>query len=404
MTAMRHNMPRYIAVLFVLMALPGKSLAEEADKGGAVKTVTNFVRKVGTIIDSMSVKGVDLRYIAAPRLPWQIIVRGNTNQTELKMRSVVNTSDMPELGKDYLLWEPSIKNTPSSYTGVWAGYRGYGLGISKNVGGDKGTYLTFGATGGSYGLNIRIHRFEESDAKLRFSAKIENDPFNTTMPIELLSPITIRSVIADGYYMLNGKRFSYAAAYDQSVVQLRSAGSLMVGAMYYHATMDYAQSLDADFINLMDDIGRIKQWQGSLGVGYAYNFVPAKGWLISVMAMPMLSIYNQVNIWRYDSDLIEHTEAIDEYMEKLANEEITDEQYFAEYEKAMSQVTLTVREKEKRTSSLKPNIDARLSLTYQWDRFFINAYGQYNRFKYRHSNNSGSLSDWFINAAVGIRL
>ena len=148
----------------------------------------------------------------------------------------------------------------------------------------------------------------------------------------------------------------------------------------------------------------MKLWQGSAGVGYAYNWVPARQLLVNVMAMPMLSIYNQVNIWRYDSDLIEHTEAIDEYMEKLANEEITDEQYFAEYEKAMSQVTLTMREKEKRTSSLKPNIDARLSLTYQWDRFFINAYGQYNRFKYRHSNNSGSLSDWFINAAVGIRL
>ena len=69
---------------------------------------------------------------------------------------------------------------------------------------------------------------------------------------------------------------SYAAAYDQSVVQKRSAGSLMAGAMYYHSTVAYDEGRDAEFIMYMNDIGRMKQYQLSLGGGYAYNLCPAR--------------------------------------------------------------------------------------------------------------------------------
>ena len=47
--------------------------------------VTGLIKKVGTLIDSMSVRGLDRRYIDAPEKPWQIIVRGNVNQSILSM-------------------------------------------------------------------------------------------------------------------------------------------------------------------------------------------------------------------------------------------------------------------------------------------------------------------------------
>ena len=115
--------------------------------------VVSLVKKVGTLIDSMSVKGVDRRYIDAPEKPWQLILKGNVSQTIVSMHTQGSM-----YGEEYSA-NPHLKTTPAQYIGLWAGYRGYGFGYTVNVGGDKGSYLTFGATGGSFGINVRIHSF-----------------------------------------------------------------------------------------------------------------------------------------------------------------------------------------------------------------------------------------------------
>ena len=55
-------------------------------------------------------------------------------------------------------------------------------------------------------------------------------------------------------------------------------------------------------------------------------------------------------------------------------------------------------------SGMTVNFDARLSVTYNFDRWFINAYGQFNNFRYSHQKTSGHLNAWFINTSVGLRL
>ena len=100
----------------------------------------NFIRKVGTMLDSMSVKGLDRRYIDAPERPWQIIARGNVNQTALSMKT---QGDM--VGMKYSA-NPYLETEPSQYVGFWAGYRGYGVGYTVNVGVDNGSSFTIGAT------------------------------------------------------------------------------------------------------------------------------------------------------------------------------------------------------------------------------------------------------------------
>ena len=47
--------------------------------------LTAFVKKVGTLIDTMAVKGLDRNYIDAPKKPWQIIAKGNVNQTHTRI-------------------------------------------------------------------------------------------------------------------------------------------------------------------------------------------------------------------------------------------------------------------------------------------------------------------------------
>ena len=389
-----------IAILAVHIMMPSGVMAESDGFGNGV---VSLVKKVGSFIDTMAIKGLDTRYIEAPQRPWQIILRGNINQSDLKLSATTaHAEDILFFMKDEMTWEPRIKTDPATYAGFWAGYRGYGFGYSWNVGGDKGRILTFGATGGSYGVNLRIHWFDNDEPEFFVKGTglkdITDDgdliyaPFEYNDTLKLGSPIRTRALFLDGYYLFN-KKCSYAAAYDQSVIQKRSAGSLMAGAMYFHSTTKYDDDINADLIMFMNDIGVIKTWQVSAGAGYIYNWVPAKGLLISAMAMPMLTFYNHIKCWRYDSNLKDEIEK-GGWLEFL---EMEDKDY-------------RIREAKQdpvasENSKIRLNFDARLSLTYEWNsRLFINAYGQFSNFQYKTDKMKGRLNDWYINASIGVRL
>jgi hypothetical protein len=356
-----------------------------ANAGSPVKTL----KKVGALLDTLSVKGVDRNYIDAPKEPWQIIVKGNINQSDLKMRA---TGDIDIVSYKA---EPRLKTEPSKYIGLWAGYRGYGLGYTINTGGDKGSYFTVGATGGSYGVNVRVHSFENNRPSFSFSTDFD-DLINEDIDIEeedveLEDPIRVHTVIADAYYLFNGKRFSYAAAYDQSVIQKKSAGSIMAGAMFYYGKIDYATKNNAELIYLMRGLGKVKLWQGSVGAGYAYNWVPVKGLLVNAMAMPMLTLVNRIKVYAFKTN-------VEDVMNQYEDDEYpSDEELLAQY-------VITPLTRKSYNSGIAVNFDARISVTYNFGRYFVNAYGQFNNFRYTHEDNRGRLNDWFVNAAFGVRL
>ncbi|MBQ6055270.1 MAG: DUF4421 family protein [Prevotella sp.] len=353
--------------------------------------LTTFVKKVGTMIDSMSVRGLDRNYIDAPEKPWQIIAKGNVNQTIVSMNADGNI-----LGVDYSA-RPYLKTQPSQYVGFWAGYRGYGIGYTVNVGGDKGSNLVFGATGGAYGVNVRIHSFDNSNPSINLNSKLLSEEEQKTWDdVQLIDPIHVRTVIADGYYMFNGKKFSYAAAYDQSVIQKRSAGSLMAGLMYNYTRIDYASDLNGDLVYLMHGLGKVKLWQGSAGVGYAYNWVPARGLLVNVMLMPMVTFVNKLKAFAYATNVPDLMTDDRFWGDDISNEE-WDEWFY-------SHVHITPMGDKTFNSGISLGFDTRMAVTYNFGRYFISAYGQFNNIRYRHQSTHGYLNDWFINTAIGIRL
>lgn len=354
-------------------------------------SVANFVKKVGVFIDTMSVNGVDRRYIEAPEKPWQLIARGNVNQSSLTMETSGKLENLSYTAKPYL------KTEPSKYVGLWAGYRGYGLGYTVNMGGDKGSYLTLGATGGAYGVNLRLHSFENDHPSFGLASDLLSEENQKEWDdVQLIDPIKVHTVIADGYYLFNGKHFSYAAAYDQSVLQKRSAGSFMAGAMYFYGHIDYSTRVNGDLIYMMHGLGRVKMWQGSVGAGYAYNWVPARGLLVSAMAMPMLTFVNKLKGYGYTTN-------VDELMgdPRFLDEDISNEEWDEWF---YSNLTVTPMGDKTFNSGMTVNFDARLSLTYNFGQYFINAYGQFNNNRYRHDKSRGHMNDWFVNTSIGIRL
>lgn len=376
----------FMMKFLIILALPLLSGHATAQSG-----VPKLLKKVKTLIDSASVKGLDRQYIDAPERPWQVIIRGNVNQSMLSMKTGGTMS-----GMDYYA-RPYLKTEPSRYIGVWAGYRGYGFGYTVNAGGDKGSYFTFGATGGAYGVNVRLHSFENSNPGFNLDTDLLSaEQMDALKSVSLTDPIQVNTVIADGYYLFNGKHFSYAAAYDQSVIQKKSAGSLMVGAMYYYGSIDYASHSNGDLIYLMQGLGKVKLWQGSIGIGYAYNWVPVRGLLVNVMAMPMLTVLNKIKAYGYATN-------IEELMEDpiFWNPDVPynewDEWYY-------DNIRISPVGDQTFNSGMTLNFDARLSVTYNFGRYFISSYGQFSNMRYHHDASRGYLNDWYVNTSFGIRL
>ena len=96
------------------------------------------------------------------------------------------------------------------------------------------------------------------------------------------------------YYIMNHRRFSYPAAFSQSTVQRKSAGSVLLGLGYtYHKlSFDWEKlallvedRLGKDVADVAIDnslrFGKIAYTDISFSGGYAYNWVFARNWLLA---------------------------------------------------------------------------------------------------------------------------
>lgn len=103
------------------------------------------------------------------------------------------------------------------------------------------------------------------------------------------------------YYLFNHKRFSYPAAYGQSTVQLRSAGSFILGFNYTHEKVhfDYTRLpsyllYNTDGTQLIGEglkVSLVQYRDYSLSLGYSYNWVFARHWLANLTLAPTIG-YN----------------------------------------------------------------------------------------------------------------
>ena len=396
----------------------------------------NLFSKVDKLIDGNKklASKVDTNYIKTPCQPWQISVTSRVSQTDLQMHSIVDGGElfdgegsMPFIrGVGDMATDPRIMTKVSTSLGVKVGYKGLSASYSFPIGGDKSQNLTLKSAGRWYAVNLRWHKFktktvrthyagavqgrevedyDEATEDFKFSDWGESYGWDETEKEQLPSNMTIKTLIFDGFYIFNHKKFSYAAAYNQKTIQARSAGSPIAGVMGYYADFKYNDPRNAELIYWMDGIGRLRQYQLAVGAGYAYNFVPAKGWLISAMAMPMLTMVNRTRINTYNSNFKDLAKdnllayIIVEAMKEGGVEGLDDVDFDFSDDCEIQSTGV-----HSRNNRLALNFTTRLSVTYNWKRYFVNANGQFNNFNYKHRRQHGHLNDWYINASIGVRL
>ena len=352
-----------------------------ASKGWTQKK--GFWKGVVAYLDSSNVKGVDPDYITQPDKPWAVVLNSTTDQMSFEVSSTMDddfTTDM------------QIKPPVSTSLGLWAGYRGWGAGYSLSLSGNDGYSFAMNMVSPSYGINLRIKRFSFDKPNGSWSAKdsngkdqggaLDNDFLNTF----LSSPMKIGSVAFDGYWVFNKKRFSLLAAYDQSTTQLRSAGSLIAGIMYYYQELDYDSPRNFFFIKNAGDVGLMKVHQGSVGLGYTYNWVPARGWVFNAVAMPVLTLINKVKSSRYEIILPE--EGYNPW----------------DTESYLNAITMNYIGDETLNGGVRLNLDLRMAASYCWHNWYVGVMGQFHRFRSNNDNTTIKLTDWMVKASIGMRL
>ena len=370
-------------------------------------TLMTRLHQLQQFLDDRAKKKVDPKYIEVPDKPWRVILRYKENAVDVDYE---HSSDYPEANERFE-WKLCFEPPTAASVGFWVGYRGTGLSFSKSLSKNAGRYWSFSTTGAKYGFNFRLRRFKTEDAELSakdyINGQLEGEPYDTAFSMP--SPVWIRSVYLNGYYVFNGRRYSQAAAYNQSVIQRHSAGSLLLGATWYQSSFDYSDIMNGYFMIFGDGTSRIKVHQANIGVGYGYNWVPFRGFVVNVMAMPTISVYNRVKVDKYDFNyVLAPEEPVDDY--GVYNKET---KRWANG-KADKPLTMLIAQdddiyywdddSETSYSALQLNLDLRLGIAYNWSNYFIGLQGQYNNFIYKKEKTKVNIFDAYARLSLGVRL
>ena len=161
-------------------------------------------------------------------------------------------------------------------------YLGLSLSVALNPAKLMGKYRDFELNFNSYGRRFGFDVIYQ-DAK-NFTGWHDHEGMERiTLPDGLLS---VKTLNLNAFYVLNCRRFSYPAAFSQSYIQRRSAGSFLLAAsgMSQHATLDWDQEMQLKITNI------------GLGAGYGYNYVPGQGWLLHISALPTFIVYSNTSM------------------------------------------------------------------------------------------------------------
>ena len=218
----------------------------------------------------------DTNYVVRPEGTVTLKVRINQTGNDFHAKGTVNgIYSKADLSTSY-------KTTVS----VGASYRGISASLSVNPAKWKGMYKDYEFNLNYYSSRISI------DFSYQRSESLSGDVYRDDRLSQMESgDLTLKIVNFAGYYAFNHRRFSFPAAFNQSYIQRRSAGSWLAGISYQGGIIETSDELKAKNPNAPEvsiDVGHV-----GIGGGYGYNWVLGKRWLLHFSMLPTFVVYNR---------------------------------------------------------------------------------------------------------------
>lgn len=221
----------------------------------------------------------DTNYVIRPEGKLTLKVRMNQTGNSFHAKGTVND-----------IYSKADLQTSHKTTFSVAGiYRGIGVGMAINPAKWKGIYKDYEFNLNYYSSKISV------DFSYQRSESLAGDINGDRGAQHLQSgDVTMKVLNMVGYYSFNHRRFSYPAAFTQSYIQRRSAGSWLAGISYQGGSIKTTDGLKARNPNAPD----VRIYVGHLGIGggYGYNWVLGKKWLLHFSMLPTFVVYNRNNM------------------------------------------------------------------------------------------------------------
>ena len=220
----------------------------------------------------------DTNYVVRPEGRLTLKVRLNQTGNDFHARGTVNG----------IYSKADLKTSHKTTFSVAGIYRGIGVGVAINPYKWSGVYKDY-----EFNLNYYSSRLS-LDASYQRSTSLAGDIERGDDDSRLESgDITLKVLNLAGYYAFNHRRFSYPAAFTQSYIQRRSAGSWLAGISYQGGSIETTDALKERNPNAPET--RIYIGHFGIGGGYGYNWVIGKKWLLHFSMLPTFVVYNRNN-------------------------------------------------------------------------------------------------------------
>ena len=225
----------------------------------------------------------DTAYVTRPTTDWTVTARLNVSGATIETEG----TDMGQHFKSQM-----VANSKATLS-LGVGYHGITLSLGLNPAKMMDKYQDFELNFNCYRRNFGFDVIYQ-DAK-NFTGWYDQEGLGRfSLPDGMLK---VQTLNLNAYYAFNNRRFSYPAAFSQSYIQHRSADSFLLAASYMaqRAKLGGAGLQAADPSPGSQEL-KLKMNNVGIGAGYGYNYVPARGWLLHLSALPTLVVYSPASL------------------------------------------------------------------------------------------------------------
>ena len=221
----------------------------------------------------------DTNYVVRPQGRLTLKVRMNQTGNSIHAKGTVNG----------LYSKADLSTSHKTTFALAAIYRGIGVGFAVNPAKWKGIYKDY-----EFNLNYYSNRLS-LDLSYQRSESLAGDIKGDRGEQHLLDEdLKMKVLNMVGYYAFNHRRFSFPAAFTQSYIQRRSAGSWLAGISYQGGSIETTDKLKERNPNAPD----VRIYLGHIGIGggYGYNWVLGNKWLLHFSMLPTFVVFNRNNM------------------------------------------------------------------------------------------------------------
>ncbi|MBR4517017.1 MAG: DUF4421 family protein [Bacteroidaceae bacterium] len=218
----------------------------------------------------------DTNYVVRPEGKLTLKLKGNQTGNSLRARGIV----------DDVHFKSHLSTSHKSTISIAGTYRGLSAAYSINPAKLRGFYDDYELNFNFYASRFCIDASYQESSSLSGDMTFENETLRMEQGEADMKVFNIT-----GYYVFNHRRYSVSAAYNQSYIQRRSAGSWLAGLSYQGGSIETSDERKERYPE--DHDVRIYVGHVGIGGGYGYNLVLGRKWLLNLTFLPTFVVYNR---------------------------------------------------------------------------------------------------------------